>query len=249
MKKSGIDYFPLDVDLDTKFQLIEAEFGLKGFAVIVKLFQRIYGEQGYYCEWNDEVALLFGRNTGLGDSVVSEIVTASIRREIFDKALYDQYGILTSRGIQKRYWEAVSRRTSVEFKEEYLLFCDIKKKENVNILSENVNRNQKNVCSFRQRKGKESKEEESKAAPPLSEEKRPYGEFQNVLLTAEEHKKLEERFGEGSARSRIENLSSYMAAHGKKYRSHYATILNWSKRDEGKKAETEPRSSGGYREL
>ena len=55
--KSGLEYFPLDVHLDEKFELIEAEFGLTGFAVIVKLFQRIYGGQGYYCEWTNEVAL------------------------------------------------------------------------------------------------------------------------------------------------------------------------------------------------
>ena len=41
--KNGVDYFPLDVHLDKKFELIEAEFGLTGFAVVVKLLQRIYG--------------------------------------------------------------------------------------------------------------------------------------------------------------------------------------------------------------
>ena len=58
MAKAGIDYFPLNCRLDEKFELIEAEYGLKGFAVIVKLLQRIYGEHGYYCEWNDDIALL-----------------------------------------------------------------------------------------------------------------------------------------------------------------------------------------------
>ena len=37
---NGINYFPLNVHLDDKFELIEAEFGLKGFAIVVKLFQR-----------------------------------------------------------------------------------------------------------------------------------------------------------------------------------------------------------------
>ena len=46
----GIPYFPLDVYVDDKIRLIEAEFGLKGFAVIVKLYQKIYGGFGYYCE-------------------------------------------------------------------------------------------------------------------------------------------------------------------------------------------------------
>ena len=59
--KSGIDYFPLDVALDEKFELIEAEFGLTGFGVVVKLLQKIYGGQGYYAEWTKEVALLFAK--------------------------------------------------------------------------------------------------------------------------------------------------------------------------------------------
>ena len=33
MAKEGIEYFPLNCRLDEKFELIEAEFGLKGFAV------------------------------------------------------------------------------------------------------------------------------------------------------------------------------------------------------------------------
>jgi len=71
--KSGLEFFPLDVHMDDKVELIEAEFGLAGFAVIVKLYQKIYGA-GYYCEWSKEVALLFGKKIGLGVNAVSEIV-------------------------------------------------------------------------------------------------------------------------------------------------------------------------------
>ena len=85
--KEGIDYFPLDCQLDDKFELIEAEYGLTGFGVVVKLFQKIYGQNGYYIEWTREVALLFSKRIGVGGSVVSEIVEASIRRGIFDKSL------------------------------------------------------------------------------------------------------------------------------------------------------------------
>lgn len=60
--------------------------------------------------------------------------------------------------------------------------------------------------------------------------KREYGEFKNVLLTDDEYKKLEEK----NALSQIENLSSYMASIGKKYKDHYATILNWERRDKNK---------------
>ena len=102
-QKAGVEYFPLDVENDDKLDLIEAEFGLTGFAVIVKLYQRIY-KLGYYCEWNDEVALLFGKRLGTGGKAVSEIVSAAIRRKLFDEEIYRTYGVSTRRGIQKRYF-------------------------------------------------------------------------------------------------------------------------------------------------
>ena len=67
------------------------------------------------------MALLFGRSCGLGGNVVSEIVSAAIRRGMFDHTLYDRYHILTSKGIQERYFDAVSRRKSVDVKKGYLL--------------------------------------------------------------------------------------------------------------------------------
>ena len=56
-----------------------------------------------------------------------------------------------------------------------------------------------------------------------------YGEFKNVLLTADEFEKLKSSFSD--YQDRIEKLSSYIASKGKKYKSHYATILNWARKD------------------
>ena len=57
--------------------------------------------------------------------------------------------------------------------------------------------------------------------------KKKYGEFDNVLLTDEEYKKLEEK----DLLSFIERLSTYVASTGTRYKSHYATILNWSRKE------------------
>lgn len=55
-----------------------------------------------------------------------------------------------------------------------------------------------------------------------------YGEFQNVKLTDEQYKKLEEK----NLLSYIEDLSRYLENHPrKKYASHYATILSWDRKD------------------
>ena len=168
-QKAGIEYFPLDVENDDKLDLIEAEFGLTGFAVIVKLYQRIY-KLGYYCEWNDEVALLFGKRLGTGGKAVSEIVSAAIRRKLFDEEIYRKYGVLTSRGIQKRYFEIVARRKNVEVEQRYLLVSRDLIPVNVNIMYAetpvNVNtmhaETPENAYRSTQSKVKESKVKESK---------------------------------------------------------------------------------------
>lgn len=160
--KNGIDYFPLECRLDDKQKLIKAEFGLTGRAIIVDLYSKIYAEEGYYCVWDSEVAILFASEEGVGGKVVSEVVNAAIKRGIFDRDKYEKYGILTSRGIQKRYFEAVARRVNVEAKKEYLCFNVAEKYKNVNILSENVCRNEENVYRFEQSKVKESRVDKSR---------------------------------------------------------------------------------------
>lgn len=56
------------------------------------------------------------------------------------------------------------------------------------------------------------------------------GEFKNVLLTEDELEKLKGRYPE-DYQDRIDNLSEYMKSKGRKYSSHYATILAWARKD------------------
>ena len=60
--------------------------------------------------------------------------------------------------------------------------------------------------------------------------KEKFGEFENVLLSADELRKLKSKFGD-ETENYIERLSSYIASSGKRYKSHYATILSWSQKD------------------
>ena len=143
---NGIDCFPLCTNLNDKVKLIEAEFGLTGFGVIVKLFQKIYGQQGYYVEFTREVALLFAKQIGVGGNVVLEIVNASIKQGIFDGSLYEKYRILTSVGIQERYFALVSRRKNVTVRDDFLLLSVGKNGKNAGKTTENECIFDKNVC-------------------------------------------------------------------------------------------------------
>ena len=68
--KRGVDYLPLDVHMNDKMRFVELRFGLKGFAVVVKLWMKIY-DNGYYCEWNEDVALMFAGENRAGVNAVS----------------------------------------------------------------------------------------------------------------------------------------------------------------------------------
>lgn len=164
--KAGLDYFELDCQLEEKVRLIQAEFGLKGFAIVVKLYQKIYGEFGYYCEWNEDSLLLFMSENGVSScdekNLISEVVSACIRRNIFSETLFHQFSILTSEGVQRRYLNATSRRERVELKKEYLLLSVDKNSKNVVINSIYDNKNKVNVCRNAQSRGKERREEESR---------------------------------------------------------------------------------------
>ena len=139
--KVGLDYFELDCHMDEKVRLIQAEYGLKGFAVFVKLLQEIYGGNGYYCEWTQDRELLFASENGLSNGslqLLRDIVSACVRRNIFSERLFKEYGILTSSGVQKQYLKATVKREVVELKKEYLLISVPENRENVvmNVISD-----------------------------------------------------------------------------------------------------------------
>src|SRR5699024_3541254 len=122
--KQGVDYFPLDVHMDDKFKFIEIKHGLEGFAIVIKLMQRIYS-LGYWCKWTEDELLLFSDEIKSNPDKVQSVVNECLERDVFNKELHDNYNILTSTGIQKRYKEIVRRRKDVEVTEDYLLIDGI----------------------------------------------------------------------------------------------------------------------------
>jgi len=62
------------------------------------------------------------------------------------------------------------------------------------------------------------------------EKKELYLDF--VRLTLSEYEKLAERLGEEKTKDYIESLNNYIGSKGRRYKSHYHTILAWSRKDE-----------------
>lgn len=74
-----------------------------------------------------------------------------------------------------------------------------------------------------------STEQKNPPVVPPKPTKDEFGKFRNVLLTQDEFNTLWNKFPD--ARERIEALSEYIESKGKKYKSHYATILTWERKN------------------
>ena len=184
--KPGLDYFPFDTSLDRKFEILEAKHGLNGYGIIVKLLQRIYGENGYYLEFGEIDALLLGSRYGLSPEDVLSYVDTAVELGIFNGGMYQSYAILTSHGIQLRFIKCAERRKRIDMKQEYLLLSVPEISINVYINGVNVCNNPKNVYTNTQSKVKESKEkdikvEESKGTPAATNVFRHYEQCFGVM--------------------------------------------------------------------
>lgn len=172
-QKVGLDYFSVNCVTDEEIKLVTAEFGMRAFAIIIKLFQKIYGGNGYYCDWNEEVCLLFIQENGLGGKYVSsinEIVLCCMRRGVFSKAQYEKNHILTSEKIQMNFLDATKRRKSVKMKKAYLLVKVAHLPENVDIIHENDNILKENDNTLKQSRVKKSNNSLSLSEIPTIDE-------------------------------------------------------------------------------
>lgn len=160
-QKIGLSYFPLDVDVDQddKIALIETQHGIIGFGVVIKLLMKIYSE-GYFYDWTEKEQILFSKRVNVDIKQVNVIIDDCIKWEFFDSNLFKTFKVLTSRGIQKRYFEIVKRRQRVEVINELLLLDNADINSYTNIVNVDINKDNVNINP--QRKEKEIKEKKTK---------------------------------------------------------------------------------------
>lgn len=111
-EEKGLKYYPFDVDFfnDEKIEAISGEFGIKGEIVAVRLLCAIY-RNGYFIEWSDLYKMKFLRNLpGISSDLLDTIILRLVNWDFFEKDLFNSAKVLTSRGIQRRYFEAIRRR-------------------------------------------------------------------------------------------------------------------------------------------
>jgi hypothetical protein len=184
--KTGLDYFTVDVDIDDddKIYMLEAELGEIAFGRYIKLLASIYKGKGYYRTWDDNAKLVFSGKKHIPAADLDDLIAACLRHKIFDGELFEKYKILTSAGIQKRYFEAVKKRGKVFVEETYLLVnTDVILSEKTAVVSEKT---LVNSAAGTQSKVKESKVKERKQ----NDENAPQPEEDDIPFDTPPHRTL-----------------------------------------------------------
>ena len=189
----GINYFPIGVNFmeENAMEVIEAKYGIKGPAIVLKLLCKIYKE-GYFIRWDEEQCLIFANKAGreVQAAEVQGIIEILFIKGILDENSYREDGILTSESIQKVWLEATKRRKRELSELPYLivkpekengkpdapstpqetqqpeLFKEEKTPVNPKNVVHHVAVDAKNACNSGQSKVKKSRAKENKELPP-----------------------------------------------------------------------------------
>lgn len=144
--KKGLNYFPLDVDFfeDEKIKFLAVECEAAGICALIKIFCSIY-RNGYYIDWSEDHATMFSWDMRgmVAKDKVSDIVTTCLKRGIFSKEMYEKHHILTSRGIQDRYRQALDGKRQICIIEKYWML-DMPPGDKVTVVS--INGEKLNDC-------------------------------------------------------------------------------------------------------
>ena len=171
-QKTGLDYFPVDVDIfsDTKIRIVMARFGADGFAFYMYLLSRIYRD-GFCVKADEDFILIASADLQMSREKIGQMLSFFLDRSLLDSILFKADKILTSSGIQKRYQEAVKSRASknaVTVDGRYWLlktdetesFIQVRQPESFS--EKNPNKSEKNPSKSENNPLKESKGKKSK---------------------------------------------------------------------------------------
>lgn len=194
--KESLDFSSWDVsilDNDEKIDMLIDSQGIGAFTIYFYLCQKAYGTKGYYLEWSYSRCATIARKLGKGASAdfVKNVVDKCFQCCLFDKRLFELHGILTSKGIQRKFAIVAKERTAPKINEEFWLLDD---KESAGLVSHAQNFNyegsklnyegsKSNYQPLKESKGKKSKVNESKEKESSAAAAACFAEYEKYIGT------------------------------------------------------------------
>ena len=159
----GVEYFPLNVNFinDLKVRKLLLSCGAEAIAVLIYLLSTIYKDEGYYVEIHEDEIDLIALDVNVTPEFVLKVINKACEVRFFDVNLYENFNILTSKGIQERYLKITERRKNSVVITQFNLINVYNNSVNVNNNSINVDNNSINVYKSTQSKVKKRKVQKS----------------------------------------------------------------------------------------
>ena len=122
-KKKGLEYFTNDVNFyqDIKIRKLIRYKGIEAVSVYHILLCQIYSH-GYYLPWDKDLPFVLYELSGIQEDKIKEYIDCCIEIGLFDRFLFDNDHVLTSRAIQERYIEiSVAAKRKIEYSLPFLI--------------------------------------------------------------------------------------------------------------------------------
>ncbi len=183
--KTGLDYFPFDVDFfsDKKIKRLRAKYGNDGIVVYIYVLCMIYGDKGYYTEYDEDLILDISDELNISENstrqIMKYLLSRSLLHEIHDSTLTEPVTIISAKSIQRRYQEAKRSGKRIVFvkagywlleKAETLGFIKVHPQDNYSGENDDYSGNnsfKSGKNDTKERKVKKSKVNESKVCMPM----------------------------------------------------------------------------------
>lgn len=235
-KKSGLDYFPFDVDFfsDKKIKRLRASLGNDGVLVYIYMLCEIY-RSGYYTEYDDDLILDISDELNITVNAITQILNYLFSRSLLvliESKLAVPVKVVTAVSVQRRF-QAAKRgaKRDVDVAAEFWVLKENETESFIKVRSvDSFSRNnsgfsEKNADKSRKKYTKESKVKESKEKESKEEETAAPSHAPSA------HDTLVYDYGIENVERYTERVRSWYAEKGKSLPDPDATVRKWLEQD------------------
>lgn len=239
-QEKRLRYFPFDVDFfkDRKIRRLYARYGADGIAVYLYVLCSAYDGEGYFLKADEFLCEDIGFELNMSEEKIGQIINFLCKRSLFDDILFTSDKVLTSRGIQARFQEAVkikAQKTPLEVNADYWLLESEETESYIKVTQKDNSSEKKGNSSEKKGNSSEKKDtnkikvKESKVNK--SKEGMRARVYANALLSPEDKDTLSKEFGENTSNAYAMHFEKYCRENGKRYEAPLETVRSWILKD------------------
>lgn len=232
--KETVDYFPHSCNHHKTIFILENKFGNDGYAFWFKLLELLGSTKGHYLNYqteNESDWEFLQAKTNLDSNKCNQILDLLAKIDAIDKELWENRIVWSQNFVDGIADVYKNRRQEVPQKPSFY-----KRKPTTDSIS--TDNNPPNTGFSDQSTDKNRQTRVNKTRVNESKEKENPGTKKKFLdfvyLSDIEYKKLTDKFGKEKTETMIDNLNNYLGSKGKRYKSHYFTLLNWERMEKAR---------------